>query len=103
MAGNYENKPSAIRSGALRESKNGNRYIWSRTMDLNDVIREVGTSIVTISVFQRKKGDDVKPEDRVFIFNPSEPKWLPKGKTQQGNHEPQNGNAGNSDDGEVIL
>lgn len=97
-----EQDVSALRSGALRKSQKGSMYVWSRTMDLNDIIREVGTSLVTISVFQRKQGEDVKPEDRVFVFRPSEAKWLPKQKEGSDGGQSNQGTQDNQSD-DIIL
>ena len=96
----YDNTPSFLVSASQRESKAGTKYTWSKTFDLNEVAKKLGTSIVTISVFVRKKGDDVKPTDRVIVFNPSEPKWLPKDTQNTGGDS----NATqNSNDGDIVI
>jgi len=58
-------------------------YVWSKTLSLSEVIRELGTDVVTIKMTKSNK-DDAKEDERTFVIQGSDPKYLPKRDSSQG-------------------
>ena len=79
----YQNKKSAfVNASAVTSSKDdgtSNTYIRSKTFDLDDIKAQLGTQYASVKVFKRKTGKNLKPEDRLLIFEESERKYLPGG------------------------
>jgi len=80
------------------KSKSGGHYIWSKTFDLEEIAKELGTKYVTVTVVKPKnaKGSDkVDPDDvRTLIFKPSEKKYLPGSRSGGGEDRPSGGGEG---------
>lgn len=96
---NKEKEPVVFISASIRTPKGGgNRYIWSKTFDLDAVKRELGTSIVSLRVVTPKKRETSKEDDRLIIISPSEARWLPKNP----GYSPR-GRARTEDDDDVVL
>ena len=80
-------------------------YVWSKTVNLSDVIKELGTDIVTVKMIKTTKAD-ADPDERVFIFKGSDPKYLPKGERGSGkgsSSKPAGVNTSYSDDEDIKL
>jgi len=104
MAGNQQRDdgPVAFVDAKVYASKStGNKYIWSKTFDLDAVKRELGTNVVTLKVVvPKKRRENSTDDDRLVIISPSEAKYLPKKKnssSQQGSY----GGSGSNDD--IVL
>lgn len=54
------------------------KYIRSKTFDLDDIKSKLGTPYAQIKVYKKKKGTDIKPEDRLIVFESSDKKWMPR-------------------------
>ena len=50
---------------------------------VREIIKELGTDIVTVKMIKTTKAD-ADPDERVFIFKGSDPKYLPKGERGSG-------------------
>jgi len=75
----YKNDgPVAFVDAKMKTSKTNpdSRYAWSKTFDMKEIEKELGTSIVTVTVLKPKKAES--EDDRLLIFKPSEAKWIPK-------------------------
>lgn len=95
-----DNTPVSFVNARVCDSKSGgSKYIWSKTFDLDEVKRTMGTGIVTLKVTIPKNRKNVQPEDRLIIFSPSESKYLPKSR-DGGNYKPGPSSSGNDD---VLL
>jgi len=97
--GKQNDGPVVFIDASIRTPKaGGNRYIWSKTFDLEAIKRELGTSIVSLRVVTPKKRENVKDDDRLIIVSPSEAKWLPRNTGRGGK-----GRAKSEDDNDVVL
>ena len=63
----------------------GNRYIWSKTFDLDKLKADLGTNVITLKVVvPKKRREGMTDDDRLVVFSPSDAKYLPKKKNQTG-------------------
>lgn len=61
----------------IRESQAGNLYVWTKSFDLAGVVRELGTSVVTITMVRPK---NAKSEaERLVIFKAGDARFSGKG------------------------
>jgi len=80
----YKDDGPVVFVGAKRKAKKDNPnsyYIQSKTMDLNDIIAELGP-IVQFNLVKAKNAED--ENDRLVIFKQSDRKYLPKKRTDGG-------------------
>lgn len=57
----------------IRESQSGSIYVWTKSFDLANVVRELGTAIVTITMVKPR---NAKTEaERLVIFKASDTKF----------------------------
>lgn len=69
-------EPAVFVEGEKRVSKTGgNSYVWFKTIDLEQVIRELGTQYVNVRMVVPKKQDDSQSR-RLLIFNPSSRRFV---------------------------
>lgn len=61
----------------IRESQTGNIYVWSKSFNLANVVRELGTSIVTITMVRPKNAKS--DAERLVIFKAGDPRFSGKG------------------------
>lgn len=60
----------------LKESQTGNFYVWTKSFDLANVVRELGTAIVTITMVKPR---NAKSEaERLVIFKAGDTKFTGK-------------------------
>lgn len=72
--------PAAFVDASMKKSKSNpdSRYAWSKTFDMREIEKQLGTSIVTVTILKPKKAES--EDDRLMIFKPSDAKYLPKRK-----------------------
>jgi cyclophilin family peptidyl-prolyl cis-trans isomerase len=93
-----QNGPAFFVNAEIRESKAGKKYVWSRTFDMDEVKRELGTSVVTITIITKKEPRD--PKDRLIIINPSEAKYIPR--KREGSSGQGAGGSGGAPEGSAL-
>lgn len=88
--------------GTMKKAKESEkRYMWSKTFDMDEVKRELGTSVVNITVTTKKSPKSA--DDRLVIFKPSDPKWLPKKKGDYDNGRSGRAGLDSADDDDNIV
>jgi len=82
--GKRQDGPAFFVGAEMKDSKTegGNRYAWSKTFDMKAIERELGTSVCTITVIKPRNAKSA--DERLLIFKPSDPKYIPKKKDGQG-------------------
>ena len=78
---NYPQRKSAfVNASQISNQKDdgtSTSFIRSKTFDLDDIKAQLGTRFASLKVFKRKSGKNLKPEDRLIIFEESEERYLP--------------------------
>jgi len=85
---NNQNEPAVFVSGELKQSKDGSHYVWSKTVDLAEIARELNSSVITITLVKPRKPRS--EAERTFIFKAADPKYLAR---NNGMGKPANGRA----------
>ncbi len=72
----YPDVTTVWKDGKVFHNQSGTKTIISKTLDLSEVIQELGTPVAQIKVVMNRKSGD--PDDRYFIIEESEAKFLPR-------------------------
>ncbi len=61
----------------IKTSQNGNLYVWSKSFDLANVVCEIGTSVVTITMVKPRSAKS--EAERLIIFKQGDARFSGKG------------------------
>lgn len=65
-------------SGEIKTTQNGSFYVWSKTIDLEEIAKELGTTVVNAVVTKPRKPKS--EAERLIIFKAGDRKYLSKNK-----------------------
>jgi hypothetical protein len=98
MARRDDDEKVVFVSAERRKAQSGAHYIWSKTFDMEEIAKELGTKYVTVTIIKPKNArgsDKVDPDDvRTIIFKPSEKKYLPGSRSGGGEGRSSGGGEG---------
>ena len=88
----YKQEPVFFVNAEEKRAKSSNRpYVWSKTIDLDEVKRELGTQYCTVKCVQ--KNNPKKDTDRTLIFSPSQRRFVGNSNPEN-NRQPEENNNG---------
>jgi hypothetical protein len=74
------NEPVVFVNAEVKQSQNGSWYIWSHTIDLQQVIAKLGTSVITITMIKPKNARSER--ERLLIIKAGDPQYLRQEKSK---------------------
>ena len=103
--GNYKDDgPVYFVNGDIKSTKTGKKYIWSKTFDIDAIKAKLGTSVVNMTITTKKNPKTA--EERLIIFKPSDPKFIPKAQGSENNnnnYSNNNTNNNNTSGDDIVL